>query len=301
MSKQNWNPPLVSIIAVCYNHKPFINDCINSLIKQSYPNTEIIVYDNGSIDGSTDLLIDLQRLYGFDLIIQENIGLPQTLNKSLKKAIGKYISLISTDDYWPLDKIEITVDFMEHCDPMIAVCGGKAITIDKNGDIFRKQNFLNYHELNFDDVFINGKIIPALTSLIRKSALIEVGGYDEKHKGEDTPMWLKLTYHGYRIAYLNKLLGYYRHHDKNMTHQKENIIEEIKMVYHDYSHLCNYDQAISNCFFRTFSRYAKIDKYYSFKFLRHVNLKHLSFKELVYALLFLLMPYNLIRRITRVI
>lgn len=292
---------MVSIVAVCYNHKPFISDCIHSLVKQSYAHTEIIVYDNGSTDGSAELLQELQHEYGFELILQENIGLPKTLNMAIEKAKGKYISLTSTDDYWPLDKIEIAVSFMETCDQKIVVCGGNAIKIDKDGDIFRKQTFAKYHELTFEDVFLEGKIIPALTSLIRKEVLVEVGGYDERQKGEDTPMWLKITNHGYRIAYLNKLLGYYRHHDKNITHQRENIVEEIKMIYKDYSHLPAYEKALSNKFFRTFSRYAKIDKRYSLKFLKYVKFKHLSSKEIIYSLIFLFMPYGLIRRITRVI
>ena len=298
---QNYITPFVSLIVVCHNHKPFISDCINGVAKQSYPNTEIIVYDNGSTDGSVLLLQELQQQYGFELILQENIGLPKTLNKAISKAKGKYISLISTDDYWPLDKIEVAVAFMEQCDPMIAVCGGNAIKIDNDGVIFRKQTFAGYHELTFDDVFLNGKIIPALTSLIRKDVLVEVGGYDERQKGEDTPMWLKITNHGYRIAYLNKLLGYYRHHDKNITHQRENIVEEIKMIYKDYSHLPTYEKALSNKFFRTFSRYSKIDKSYSFGFLKFVKFKYLTTKEIIYSLIFLLMPYGLIRRITRVI
>jgi len=301
MSKQSLSPPLVSIVAVCHNHNLFIKDCINSLVKQSYQNKEIIVYDNGSTDGSTELLKDLQRYYRFDLVIQENFGLPKTLNKAVAKAKGKYVSLISTDDYWPLDKIEIAVDFLEKCDPMIAVCGGNAITIDKDGVIFRKQTFSDYHELSFDEVFIEGKIIPALTSLIRRNVLIEVGGYDESKKGEDTPMWLKITHHGYRIAYLNKLLGYYRHHEKNMTHQRDNLVEEIKMIYYDYSHLPGYDQALSNKFFRTFTRYLKIDKAFSLKFLKYVKFKYLTSKQIFNAVLFFLMPYGLIRRITRVI
>lgn len=298
---QKSNDPLVSFIAVCFNHKPYIADCINSLVKQSYQNKEIIVYDNGSTDGSLEELQQLQRRYGFKLICQENIGQSRTVNKAIHEAKGKYISFISTDDIWTLDKIEITVNFLENCDQQIAVCGGNAITIDHNGKIFRKQTFSEYHELIFDDVFLYGRIIPALTSLIRREAIIQVGGVSEKQTGEDTPMWLRLTYHGYRIAFLNNLLGFYRHHDKNITHQRENIVEEIKMIYQDYSHLPTYEKALSNKFFRTFSRYSKIDKRYSFRFLKYVKFKHLTSKEIVYSLIFLFMPYGLIRRITRVI
>lgn len=293
--------PLVSIIVVCYNHSNFIPDCFNSVLKQSYKNTELIVFDNGSTDGSTEILRSLQTEYGFLLICQENLGAPKTCNIAIPMAKGKYITFISTDDYWPLDFIELTVEFLEHCDEKIAVCGGTSILIDKAGKIYRKQTFNEYHELEFKDVFLKGRNIPAVTSIFRTKVLNEVGGFDERHNIEDASMWLKITYLGYRIAFLNKLLGYYRHHETNISHRRDDLIEGIRTMYGDYSHLPGYERALSNKFFRTFTRFLRIDKSYSFRFLRYVNIKYLKFSDIYLSLIFLLLPYKLIRRITRVI
>jgi len=298
---ENLNKPLVSLIAVCYNHKKFIETCINSLVKQSYGNTEIIVYDNASTDGSTEVLQSLQNIYHFDLICQENIGASKTVDKAIKYAKGKYIGFISTDDYWPLDKIEICVNFLENSDPLFAVCGGNAIIVDEDGVIYRKQTFANYHEIEFKDVFLDGKNIPAVTSLIKRSAFIEAGDLYDDISSEDMQMWLKITYKGYKIACLNQLLGYYRHHRSNMSHSKKISDKDAISNYKKYINEPDYERAIHNMYFRQFCRYVRIDKLYSLKFIKHLKFKYLNPREVLIEILFFLMPYKLIQKITRVI
>ena len=108
------NFPLVSVIVVCYNHEKFINECIDSIMHQSYTNIEVLVFDNGSTDNSPSILKELQTKYKFKLTCQENIGATRALNIGVRMAKGKYISPISTDDFWPLDKIEIGVNFWNY-------------------------------------------------------------------------------------------------------------------------------------------------------------------------------------------
>lgn len=294
------NIPLVSIIVVCYNHEKYINECIYSVMHQSYTNIEVLVFDNGSTDNSPSILKDLQVKYKFKLIFQENIGAPKTLNIAVKMAQGKYISPISTDDFWPLDKIEICVDFMENCNNNIAMCGGTAIRIDENSNIFSKQTFAPYHEIDFHDVFLDGKIIPALTSLIRKDILLEVGLFDTNIRGEDYPMWLKITHKGYKIAYLNKLLGYYRFHSSNMSLCHAERLPVMKYCLEIYKDNERYKDAINNMYIREFNYYAQVDKKLALKFFPYIMFKKIN-KYFFIALLFLIMPYKIVKKITRTI
>ncbi len=293
--------PLVSIVVVCFNHEPYIHDCINSLVNQTYANNEIFVFDNGSTDGSIDKLVKLQREHGFELICQDNIGLPKTLNKAVTLTKGKYFCLVSTDDYWTLDKTQISVNFMENSADLIAACGGNILKIDKNGVIFSKQTFLKSHELGFNDVFVEGSRIPALTAMIRRTALVAVGGYSENLIGEDTQMWLKLTYNGYKIAYLNSLLGFYRHHDTNMSHQKDKLCDEWLKIFSDYKNHPLYEKAISRVFFGEFTNALKINKSNAFRYLKYVRIRHISKTRLLNALRYLFMPYGLVKKRTRII
>src|SRR5690349_13476521 len=99
------NMPLVSVIVPSYNHEKFITECVESIMQQTYKNFELTVIDDGSRDGSRDILKQLQDKYGFNLVLQENIGLTSTLNKGIQNwGTGKYISFCASDDYWALDK-----------------------------------------------------------------------------------------------------------------------------------------------------------------------------------------------------
>lgn len=291
------NYPLVSVIVVCYNHEKFIDECIDSIMHQSYTNIEVFVFDNGSTDNSPFILNELQVKYKFKLYFQENIGVPRALNKAIKMVKGKYISPMSTDDFWPLDKIEIEVDFMENCDNNIALCGGNAIIIDENSNIFRKQTFAPYHEIDFNDVFLDGKNIPALTSMIRKEIISEVCGYDVNIQGEDYLMWLKITSRGYKIAFLNNLLGFYRRHSYNMSHNAEARIQTLKYCIDAFKKHPKHSIALRNLYFRLFLLYAKINRKLAIRFLLKIKYKQVN-KQFFFALSFFILPKKITQKIT---
>ena len=145
--------PLVSIIISCYNHQDYITACIESIVRQTYKNIELIVIDDGSSDNSAQILEQLSQKYSFSFAQQQNMGLTKTLNKALAKAKGKYIAPIGSDDILMLDKTEKQVDFLEN-NSSIAVVGGSIICIDDQGIIKAKQRINHYHELDFNSTFL---------------------------------------------------------------------------------------------------------------------------------------------------
>lgn len=291
--------PLVSVVVVCYNHEKYVEECINSVVKQSYPNIQLIVFDNNSKDNSKDIIGELANRYNFIFEQQKNIYLPATINKALKKYVkGKYVSILSADDFWPLNKIEIGVNFMENCDLKIAVCGGNVLKIDEKSNIYKRQNFYKYHELTFEDAFIHFKHIPALTALIRTEVIFEVDMYDTNIMAEDILMWLKIMHRGYRIAYLNNLQGFYRYHDSNISHTREGKVETLSYMINRFKDHPEYQKALSNMHFNQFSHYSKIDKLYALRFLKYYNIKFISLKKLIYSLIVFLLPVKfLLKRI----
>jgi alpha-1,3-rhamnosyltransferase len=74
--------PLVTIIIASYNHAPYIKASVDSVLNQTYKNIELLVVDDGSKDGSVELLQQMQAEHGFDLRVQENRGLSRTLNET---------------------------------------------------------------------------------------------------------------------------------------------------------------------------------------------------------------------------
>ena len=81
---KNETNPLVSVVVSCYNHENYIKESLLSVLNQTYQNIELIVFDDGSIDNSADIIEALSKEYDFFFQRQENIGLTATSNKAIK-------------------------------------------------------------------------------------------------------------------------------------------------------------------------------------------------------------------------
>lgn len=205
------NNPLVTVIVPCYNHEKYVELCIRSIMQQTYRNFELIVIDDGSKDSSPMILKDLQKEFGFQLILQENIGLPATLNKALKEfASSKYYSLCASDDYWCLNKLQLQVEFMEN-NQDIPMCFGKVHYIDEQSNIIKEydnqNNVLKGGDI-FDDIF-TFKLHPPVVYLYRRAIFDEIGYYNPQIFAEDYDMNLRVA-SKHKIGFINEYLGYYR-------------------------------------------------------------------------------------------
>ncbi|SFR58109.1 glycosyltransferase family 2 protein [Maribacter stanieri] len=107
------NNILVSIIVPNYNGAKYIEDCINSVLNQTYTNWELIICDDNSSDNSVELINN----YNDDRIISpvihnENKGAAVARNNAIRQATGEFIAFLDNDDYWDPKKLEKQVEFM---------------------------------------------------------------------------------------------------------------------------------------------------------------------------------------------
>lgn len=208
MNNQN---PLVSVIVPCYNHEKYVTLCIESIMNQTFKDFELIVIDDGSKDNSPEILKKLQESYGFQLVLQQNRGLPATLNRGMKEfASGKYVSLCASDDYWDLKKLQLQFDFMEN-HPHIPMCYGKNHYMDEQSKVIEKydsQNKIFKGGWIFDDIF-TFILHPAVTYFYKRNLFDEIGYYDSAIYAEDYYMNLKIA-SKYEIGFIDEYLGYYR-------------------------------------------------------------------------------------------
>ena len=129
--------PEVSVIIPVYNNEKFIEKCIRSVMEQSFCDLEILVVNDGSTDGSAEIL---QKLAGEDgrirLVSQSNQGVAAARNCGLDMASGKYLTFVDGDDYIGKDYIEKLYDFSEKNHTEMLICG---ITyVEEKGKILRK-------------------------------------------------------------------------------------------------------------------------------------------------------------------
>jgi alpha-1,3-rhamnosyltransferase len=214
------NSPLVSITVPSYNHEKYIEECILSIVNQTYKNIELIVIDDGSTDSSPDILRRLQKQYGFILEFQSNMGLSKTMNKAINKyAHGKYLAGSASDDYLALDRIEKQVNYMES-HPEYALTFGKVYMVDEDSRIIEDLVIIDpvkdpVESVKFE-ALIENDCIPSSTVMLKKEVFDECGGYNENVVVEDLDLWLKVAYK-HKIAYIDDYFTYYRWHGDNMT------------------------------------------------------------------------------------
>ena len=118
--------PVVSIILPVYNAGGYLQECLDSLVNQTYRAIQVVAIDDGSVDGSSDLL-DLysKRDTRVQVIHKPNTGVSDTRNTGLAHAIGEYVLFVDADDYIRLDTCEILVAEAQKTKADIVVFGGK--------------------------------------------------------------------------------------------------------------------------------------------------------------------------------
>ena len=175
MTESDNLPPLVSVLISSYNHADFIEASIRSVYAQSYPNIELLVVDDGSRDGSVEVIRRLQAELGFDFVAQANKGLCTTLNEMIGRSKGRYVAPLGSDDVMLPERFSLQVPFMEQ-HPETGICAGGIVLIDGDGKPLpdKKQRHRPARRLDFDDLFMDRKPgPPAPTLLFRREALEE--------------------------------------------------------------------------------------------------------------------------------
>ena len=287
----NKDSPLVSVIISCFNHQDFIRPCIESVVRQTYQNFELIVFDDGSSDNSPAILEELSRKHGFYFQVHENIGLSKTLNKALAMAKGKYVSPLGSDDILMLDKLEKQIAYLERY-PDIALLGGNILCIDNAGIIRTQQKITPFREVDFNTVMLNPKQGPAApTMMIRTEILREIGGYNPNNNLEDLYLWLKITSSGHKIVILNDVLAYYRKHDYNTTKNYRFMTESILAIFQDYQDEAVYAGARNKILISMFLKVSKKDRQYAWGLLKQINPRFYNMK-VIRGLVYWLLPHR---------
>ena len=210
------NTPKVSIITPTYNHEAFLSDCINSVKSQTFSNWEMIIVDDGSTDNTLQLA---SKFASFDsrisVFTQSNRGiyaLADTYNFALDKAKGEYVAVLEGDDVWIPEKLQIQIDVLDK-DQEAILSWGKAFAsssdLEKTLFIlpvmkFHRDIFFNFPVKSALKSLLFSSHIPALTMVIRKEVLLEIGGFVrvEELPTTDLPTWQKLAIKG-KFAYID--------------------------------------------------------------------------------------------------
>jgi alpha-1,3-rhamnosyltransferase len=227
--------PLVSVIIASYNHAPYIEDSIHSVLQQTYPNIELLVVDDGSKDDSVEKIKKMQAQYGFDFCSQANQGLAKTLNDCIARSRGSLIAPFGSDDVMLPERIKTQVEYLQD-KPEVGICAGNIQIINSSGESVPKRDRERpFRRLDFEALFFSEKArIPAPTLLFRREALEKVGGFDTEIQLEDLLIALKITHAGYFIDVLPDVLAKYRVHATNMHKNRRFMIDNVLKTYAEF-------------------------------------------------------------------
>ena len=219
------NNPLVSVIVPAYNHEAYISSTIESILGQTYKNIEIVIIDDGSSDGTLSTAQSFEATHeNITVYHQSNQGISQALNIGLAKSMGKYVSLIASDDVMCSHKIEEQVNFLES-HPQFSLVAGGYQKIDSSGNFIGTPIFpLDYPAEIHSDPY-SGCSFLTMTALYRKSDLFKVGLFLPGIANEDWYIQIMLKKAGFRFYSLPSCCCLYRIHGSN-THA--DILKSIR-------------------------------------------------------------------------
>lgn len=154
---------LVSVIVPIYNAKNYLKACLDSIVKQTYKNIEIILVDDGSTDGSGDI-VDLyaQKDSRIKVIHNTNHGVSYTRNCGILVASGSKVLFIDSDDTVDLDYVKKLVEPLEKQNYNVVICGANDINV-KKGKV-RARRFPQYLTGNIKNDFLNLFLVPSITA-----------------------------------------------------------------------------------------------------------------------------------------
>jgi len=229
---------LVSIITPTYNHENFIGDCIRSVLAQTYPNWEMIIIDDGSSDGTANV-IAAYKDERIKYIKQENKGierLSETYNFALSIAKGEFIAILEGDDYWPHNKLEVQLS--NFTDSQVVLSFGRTQIVTPEGSFigYIPQRDLPFEALYNDPIgracfyMMNPHILTytfPVSVVIRKKALECIGGFKQPVNLPlvDYPTFLQLALEG-KFIFNNEILGFWRRHESSITKKNFYLILE---------------------------------------------------------------------------
>ena len=275
--------PQISLIMSVYNGEDYLVEAIDSVLKQSFTNWELIVINDCSTDSTPEILSQYAsrdarvRVYTNEV----NLRLPSSLNKAMTYAQGKYIARMDADDICLPDRLEKQYAFMEE-HPEVALSSCRFMTL-KNGVIASggcggkcDQDSVKALLLVTNPILHPG--------IIAKAEIIKAMGYDKTFTcTEDMELWTRFVMAGHKVEILPEYLMIYRLHDKQITattldRQHKEVIAIQKIYYGRFLEEMSAQQAqyyITGIYFR---KNADVRQFCDFcKWIKSVNVKTRSF------------------------
>ena len=217
----------VSVIIPTHNDAAFVSEAVESALSQSEPPTEVIVVDDGSTDGTREMLRPHSNITH---IYQENRGAAAARNRGIREARGEVIAFLDADDLWDRDKLKTCVKTFSQplTIPDVVLYTGYVVQ-EYPSDITHPPMHRRLAEVTPTELVIsfNEAALHTSTVVLPKRLLEEVGGFDESlPRGEDWDLWVRLA-ERYRFEYVDMVLARIRNREHSLTQRLSHEWQEV--------------------------------------------------------------------------
>lgn len=193
------NFPLVSVICLSYNHQDYVEEALNSVIHQTYPNIELLIADDCSKDNSVEKIQNWLQNHPkvYFSANEKNLGNTKTFNQLAKKATGEYIIDLAADDVLLPNCVEKQIEiFQKSKYKNLGIVYGNIIEINQDGTFLRNY-YTELDDPKSGDIYsmVIGRTtkICSVSSMVKKSVFEQLSYYDEELAYEDLDLWIRAS------------------------------------------------------------------------------------------------------------
>jgi len=252
----------VFVVVPSYNHAPFVEGCLKSIIEQTKQPSKLLVIDDGSSDGSPEIIAAVLKDCPFDseLIVRENRGLCATLNEAFSLSSGKYFAYLGSDDFWMPTFLAERTRLLDSR-PEAVLGYGHALFVDGNGNAIdstaeHKEQWANYPDGNARPMLLDG-IAPVSSTVFYRRSALEIARWNENSRLEDYEMYLSMMTLGH-FAFDPQVLSAWRHHGYNTSGDRRLMLTEVVEAQHRNFDILGIDRdELADIQTRTKFRYAR--------------------------------------------
>ncbi len=239
---------LVSIIVPVYNIKKYIVETMDCVRKQTYENWELLLIEDGSDDGTPEIVEEYLKNMQDDrirLVRQpSNMGAAKARNRGLEEAQGRYVAYLDADDLWVPEKLERELVFMEEKQAAFAFTGYEFADEQGNGTgkVVRVPETLTYKEALKNTTIFTTTVMFDTEKIAKELLVMPV------IKSEDTALWWKVLRNGYTAYGLDENLVKYRRAGKSLSSNKLEALRRIWNLYRKAEGMSIFSSAYHFCF-----------------------------------------------------
>ena len=228
--------PTVSVLALSYNHERFVDESLDAISSQTFRDFELIIVDDCSTDDTARRVEHWLERTGFPATFvrnETNLGVSASRNLGLSLARGEYLCTAATDDAYEPSRLEHQVACFSSEGPDVAAVYSEVLVIDEQGSEQpeSEQRWLSTESPSGDvfDQLLRENFIPSPATMMRRSSVEEVGGWDEEVVLDDWDLFLRLA-DRHRIQFCPGVVARYRLTTTGLSRDPDRAVERSRSV-----------------------------------------------------------------------